>query len=209
MASLFNTLSFDKDPSELTKSDLRAIIKKLEGKLGAANGGGTVIGGTGAIELDLEKAREMLNNFGNAPKVNWKETAKNFSEGTVKEATENVSKNVIEKTAGEVVSDVSKATVKGEAAFTKTFKVGRTAGIVGLAALGVATVADIGLREQNKRKVKRQQEEQRAKQVSKDKKASQYNYAGSGYVPETFDSFVQSMFNMRTGHTKMGNAKFQ
>jgi hypothetical protein len=259
MANLFNTLRVGKNVDDLTQSDLNAIVRRLETKLEAAKKG-PAIGGTGAIELDLEKARSMLNNFGNKPRVsnpisgstepgivrtNSKSkttvSAKTYekderrlqklrsmandpsvSAGEAKNAksliekleskqsTRVVTEEITEKAAKVVTQEVTEdAEKKAFNRLSSEWRHGSKLGRLAVVAVAAAGIADIAMNAGEKRHAREQQEQQRARQQSKDKKSRQYQYAGTGYAPDTFGSFVQDMFNQRTGHYKMGNAKFK
>ncbi|MFE4029186.1 hypothetical protein ACFX4N_23815 [Priestia sp. YIM B13551] len=78
---------------------------------------------------------------------------------------------------------------------------------IGLYAMGAATVLDVGQRagdhleaEELKRREERKFAERRKKQKQKNK---QYSY---GHIDQ--GEIVMDLFNARTGHYKMGNAKF-
>lgn len=91
----------------------------------------------------------------------------------------------------------------------KWFKTGRNATILGVTAIGAAGVADMAMDAGEKHKVKEQQHINRQKQIDKDKKSEKYSYAGTEYQPGAFGDVVLEMFNQRSGHYKMGNAKFK
>jgi hypothetical protein len=91
----------------------------------------------------------------------------------------------------------------------KRFKGGRNAAILGVTAAGIAGVADVAMNAEEKHRSKEQQRAQHQKQVNRDKRSKKYDYAGTEYQPDAFGDVVLEMFNQRTGHYKMGNAKFK
>lgn len=107
-------------------------------------------------------------------------------------------------------SDISKSLRKsGDMKRKATFKAGKigTALQIGLGLVGTATVLDVGQRYMDSReaeKMKREQEfriKQKEKQKRKKQKENAYGAMDTGQL-------VLDLFDVRTGHHKMGNAKF-
>lgn len=108
------------------------------------------------------------------------------------------------------VSDVAKSIQKSVEAERRMVKVGSSLPIaarVGAVAVGAATILDVAQRMGDKLEANRmeKQNEKNLKQREKKKKARQkeqsYGYVDSGEI-------VFELFGKRTGHYKMGNAKF-
>ena len=91
----------------------------------------------------------------------------------------------------------------------KKWKFTRVAAIGTAAVVGTGTILHMANNRSNKKRAEEQVEEQERNQRRRERRARKYMYAGTGYKPETFNGFVQDMFNQRSGHHKMGNAKFK
>jgi hypothetical protein len=108
------------------------------------------------------------------------------------------------------ISDVGKSVVKKANAKRRMLSSGNKLGTamkIGLYAVGAATVLDVGQRvgeDLEADKIKREQEfrlEQRKKKQKQKNKKNAYGHLDQGEI-------VFDLFESRTGHHKMGNAKF-
>lgn len=151
-------------------------------------------------------SESIKQNTGGSPGLEKENIHFNKEGSKVKyKGNQHLSEEVLEKTAKETVEEMGE---EGLEKGMKAFKFGRKAVVGAGAVLIAASALDIAGDQAEKRRARQQQRIQERNQARKDKRSEKYMYAGTGYEPETFDSFVQDMFNQRTGHHKMGNSRF-
>ena len=126
---------------------------------------------------------------------------------TVSGATNNPgARKTKKKTAREAIQNLADTDTVRQ---MKKWKFTRVAAIGTAAVVGTGTILHMANNRSNKKRAEEQVEEQERNQRRRERRARRYMYAGTGYEPETFNGFVQDMFNQRSGHHKMGNSKFK